>query len=56
MADPTQKLMNRCPECDADLDELEDYELEVGDTVNCPNCAVELRITSASPLEVGGVE
>lgn len=48
--------MTRCPECDADLDELDEYELEVGDTINCPSCSVELKVLTASPLEVSTVE
>jgi hypothetical protein len=48
--------MTRCPECDVDLEELDEYELEVGDTVNCPGCSVELKVLSASPLEVVPME
>jgi hypothetical protein len=48
--------MTRCPECDVDLEELDEYEMEVGDTVNCPGCSVELKILSASPLEVVPIE
>ena len=44
--------MARCPDCDAELDELDDYDLEEGDTVNCPQCSVELRVANVQPLEV----
>lgn len=43
--------MARCPECEGDLDELDDYELDLGETVNCPNCSVELRVVSTAPLD-----
>jgi lysine biosynthesis protein LysW len=44
--------MQRCPECEADLDELNDYELEAGETINCPQCSIELRVVSAEPLSI----
>ena len=43
--------MTRCPECESDL-ELDGYELDVGENINCPECAVELKITSAEPINV----
>jgi alpha-aminoadipate carrier protein LysW len=43
--------MSRCPECEADL-ELDGYELDVGETINCPECATELKIVSNDPLSV----
>jgi alpha-aminoadipate/glutamate carrier protein LysW len=43
--------MSRCPECEADL-ELDGYELDVGETINCPECATELRIVTNDPISV----
>ena len=43
--------MAKCPECESDL-ELDGYELDVGETMSCPECSVELRITSSDPIEV----
>lgn len=43
--------MSRCPECTSDL-ELDDYELDVGETINCPECSEELRVISSDPVEV----
>ena len=43
--------MTRCPECEADL-ELDGYELDMGETINCPECAVELKVTSVEPIGV----
>jgi hypothetical protein len=30
--------------------EVEGYDLEVGETINCPECAVELRVTNVDPF------
>ena len=43
--------MNRCPECESDL-ELDGYELDVGETINCPECSVELKVVSSNPIAV----
>jgi len=43
--------MTRCPECEADL-ELDGYELDVGETIHCPECATELTVVSSEPLAV----
>ena len=47
--------MSHCPECESDL-ELDDYELDVGETINCPECSQELRIVKGDPVEVELVE
>jgi lysine biosynthesis protein LysW len=47
--------MTRCPECESDL-ELDGYDLDLGETVNCPECSVELRITSTEPIAVSVVK
>jgi len=43
--------MSRCPECETDL-ELDGYDLDVGETINCPECSIELRITNVDPIAV----
>jgi len=43
--------MTRCPECELDL-ELDGYDLDVGESLNCPQCSVELKITSIEPISV----
>jgi len=43
--------MARCPECESDL-ELDGYELDVGESINCPECSIELKIVSADPIAV----
>ena len=47
--------MPRCPECESDL-ELDGYDLDVGETVNCPECSTELKVTTAEPIEVALAE
>ena len=41
----------RCPECESDLD-LDGYDLDEGESINCPECSIELRVTSLDPLAV----
>jgi alpha-aminoadipate carrier protein LysW len=43
--------MTVCPECNSDL-ELDDYELDAGETLNCPECSIELRVLTVEPLTV----
>jgi alpha-aminoadipate carrier protein LysW len=43
--------MARCPECESDL-ELDGYDLDMGETINCPECSVELKVTNVDPISV----
>jgi len=43
--------MAKCPECESDLD-LDGYDLDVGESINCPECSVELRVISSDPISV----
>jgi alpha-aminoadipate carrier protein LysW len=47
--------MSRCPECEMDL-ELDGYDLDVGETINCPECSTELRVVSLEPISVTAAE
>ncbi len=47
--------MPHCPECDALVD-MEQDEVEEGQTLSCPECGVDLEIVSTNPLEVELVE
>ena len=42
--------MPTCPECDATID-IEEEELEEGQTIDCPECGAELEVVSTEPLE-----
>jgi alpha-aminoadipate carrier protein LysW len=44
-------MATRCPECESDLD-LDGYELDVGENINCPECSIELKVVSNDPLAV----
>lgn len=43
--------MVNCPKCDAALDVDED-ELDEGDTLTCDECGANLAVTSLEPLEL----
>jgi alpha-aminoadipate carrier protein LysW len=47
--------MSRCPECEMDL-EMDGYDLDVGETISCPECSAELRVTSVDPIVVTSAE
>jgi hypothetical protein len=32
--------------------ELDGYDLDVGETINCPECSAELRVTNTDPIAV----
>lgn len=40
--------MGTCPECSA---LIEDEGYDVGEIIECPECGVELEITSLDPIE-----
>jgi len=42
--------MANCPECRTTLD-LDD-EVEEGQTVDCPECGVELQVVNTDPVEL----
>ena len=41
--------MARCPECEATF-EVED-DVEEGQTMDCPECGVELEVVNTNPIE-----
>ena len=40
--------MATCPECDFDID-VDEYDVDKGDIIHCPECGSSLEVTSASP-------
>jgi alpha-aminoadipate carrier protein LysW len=39
-----------CPECEFEID-VDEYDVERGDTLECDNCGVTLEIISLNPIE-----
>jgi alpha-aminoadipate carrier protein LysW len=40
-----------CPECEGVID-VEDEEVEEGQTLDCPECGAELEVVSTNPVEL----
>jgi alpha-aminoadipate carrier protein LysW len=47
--------VTRCPECESDLD-FDGYEIEVGESINCPECSIELKVVASDPIVVALAE
>jgi len=47
--------MATCPVCEAEDLEVDEYEVDEGDLVNCPECGASLEVSSVSPLEFEAV-
>ena len=43
--------MVNCPNCDAVID-LDEEDLDEGDTLTCDECGADLSVTSLDPLEL----
>ena len=43
--------MAMCPECDFDID-VDEYDVDKGDIIPCPECGSSLEVTSVSPVEL----
>jgi lysine biosynthesis protein LysW len=44
-----------CPVCDAEID-IDEDELDEGDTITCDECGADLRVASLDPLELQSLE
>lgn len=44
-----------CPECDSPIT-VDPDEAEVGDTLQCDECGLELEVVSVDPLEIAPVD
>ena len=44
-------LMATCPECDAEI-EVDEFDVDKGDQMSCPDCGTNLEVVSLSPLEL----
>jgi alpha-aminoadipate/glutamate carrier protein LysW len=43
--------MATCPECDAEI-EVDEYDVDKGDQVNCPECGRALEVVGLAPVEL----
>ena len=43
--------MATCPEGDADI-EVDEFDVDKGDLISCPDCGANLEVTSTSPVEL----
>jgi alpha-aminoadipate carrier protein LysW len=43
--------MPTCPSCEAPDLEVDEYELEEGEIITCPECGTSLEVTGLSPVE-----
>ena len=47
--------MATCPECDAEI-EVDEFDVDKGDLISCPDCGSNLEVTSIAPVELESVE
>ncbi len=47
--------MLKCPVCDGAID-VEEDEVDEGDTISCDECGADLRVVGTDPLEVESAE
>ena len=47
--------MVTCPVCDGAID-VDEEDVDEGDTVSCDECGAELKVVSTSPLELESAE
>ncbi len=40
-----------CPECEADV-EIDEYDVDKGEVISCPECGVELEVVGLAPLQL----
>jgi alpha-aminoadipate carrier protein LysW len=45
------RSMAVCPECEADV-EIDEYDVDKGEVISCPECGVELAVVGLSPLQL----
>ena len=38
-----------CPDCEADV-EMDEYDIDKGEIISCPECGVELEVLGLAPL------
>lgn len=46
--------MGVCPECQATI-EIDEFDVDKGEIISCPECGVELQVVNIAPLEFDSV-
>lgn len=46
--------MASCPECEFEID-IDEYDVDKGDTLECDNCGTTLEVVGLSPIELDAV-
>jgi alpha-aminoadipate carrier protein LysW len=49
--DDVGACMATCPECDAEI-EVDEFDVDKGDLLSCPDCGSNLEVTGTSPIEL----
>src|SRR6476660_8277872 len=49
--DDVGACMATCPECDAEI-EVDEFDVDKGDLISCPDCGSNLEVTATSPVEL----
>ena len=46
--------MTRCPECEAEIesDELDEFDVDIGDRLGCTACAAHLEVVKVVPVDL----
>lgn len=47
--------MVKCPKCDGVID-VDEEDVDEGDTISCDECGADLRVTGTDPLELESAE
>ena len=51
LPDPLLAVMATCSQCDAEMD-LDEFDVDRGDVVSCPECGSTLTVTDVTPVEL----
>jgi alpha-aminoadipate/glutamate carrier protein LysW len=43
--------MGVCPECQSEV-EIDEFDVDKGEIISCPECGVELAVVGLAPLEL----
>jgi alpha-aminoadipate/glutamate carrier protein LysW len=47
----TEARMAVCPDCEATV-EIDEYDVDKGEIISCPECGVELEVVGLAPLQL----